>query len=198
MPSKQISRLSAEAGKLTNMSKPKLIFLNGFAASGKSTLTEKYLNDHKFALGLEGDVLIAMLGGWKEDWDGAHQIRLKMSEILVKGHLSLGYDVVLPFLLHDAAQAEQYEKIAQEVGADFNEVYLELEKDEAVERLLKRGTWGEEGLPPLTEDDRPEIEKMYDSMYSATKQRPNMISVKPHFGAIEETYQELLAKLAGE
>lgn len=177
------------------MNKPKLIFLNGFAASGKSTLTQIYLDEHKFSLGLEGDVLITMLGGWKDDWYGAAELKLLMTESLVKTHLSAGYDVVLPFLLTKVEQVEKYEKIALETKADFYEFYLELNREEAIKRLYKRGVWGEAGSPPLTEADLPEIVSLYDKMVDATKYRPDTIVIKPNFGAEEQTYREMLSHL---
>jgi len=41
---------------------------------------------------------------------------------------------------------------------------LDLDREEAIARLLKRGAWGEEGLPPLTEADQSRIEKKYDQI----------------------------------
>lgn len=177
------------------MKKPKLIFLNGFAASGKSTLAKKYLDDHKFALGIEGDVLLTMLGGWRNDVEGARKIAINMNTNLIKEHLALGYDVVLPFLLTNVKDAEFYEQLATQVNASFCEIYLELDHDEAIERLFRRGVWGEEGLPPLTEADLPEAEQLYTDMVTSISLRPNTISIRPQLGAIEETYQELLSKL---
>jgi thymidylate kinase len=178
------------------MKKPKLIFLNGFAASGKTTLTSLYLKEHKFALGAEVDVLIAMLGQWKENMADARLQAYKLMDEMVKNHLRSGYDVVLPVLLTDAAQALRYEDIAQDTEADFYELYLEMDKEEALRRLFERGVWGEEGLPPLSDESIPEAKKLYEDMEAATKERPNIISIEPKLGAIDETYQELLSKIA--
>lgn len=171
---------------------PKLILLNGFAGCGKSTLAKKYIDEHPLALSLEGDEIITMLGQWKEFPDRAAECKLTLTEVMVKTHLNSGYDVVLPFLLTDAKHAETYENLASDVGATFFEVMLEIGKEEAVARLLKRGKWGEEGLPPLTELDRPEIEEFYDRMANATSKRPHMINIYPKENEIEETYKAFL------
>jgi predicted kinase len=180
------------SGKLKNMKKPKLIFLNGFAASGKSTLTAKYLSEHKFALGFEGDVLIGMFGQWRADWEGAAELKLLHTKNIVRTHLEAGFDVVLPFLLTAKEQVQEYEKMAMELDVDFYEIFLDLEKEEAVTRLLKRGVWGEEGSPQLTKKDLPEIEDLYQRMETATATRKNTTFIKPNWNQIEQTYQDLL------
>ncbi len=178
---------------MTTHHQPKLIFLNGFAGCGKTTLAKMYIDEHLLALDIEGDELMPMLGQWKENWDAAANCKLALTESMVVTHLRSGYDVVLPFLLVDAMHAETYENIAHDTGAHFFEIMLSLTKEEAIGRLQKRGTWGEVGLPPLTERDLPDIEKLYDDMVTATSQRPNTINIYPKEGAIKETYKALLA-----
>jgi predicted kinase len=177
---------------------PKLILLNGFASCGKTTLATKYINEHPLALSMEIDHIIHLIGQWKQNYQKAHECRLAIAESITKTHLLSGYDVILPFLLTDEKQAESYEKIAQEVGASFFEIMLDVKKEEAVSRLLKRGKWGEEGLPPLTERDRPEIEKFYDKMARATSERPRMINIYPKENEINETYQMFLSAIHGK
>ena len=177
------------------MNQPTLILLYGFAASGKTTLAKRYLEDHPLSLVVEGDVLIAMLGRWREHAREAGQLKLALEESLVTTHLRSGYDVLLPILPHDAALAERYEAIAHEAKAAFVEVLLDLDREEAITRLLKRGNWGETGLPPLTESDRPRIEKKYDQMMAAMNQRENIVRIYPKEGEITETYATLIATI---
>lgn len=174
------------------MKKPKLIMLNGFAGSGKTTLKNRYLRDHGFTLGFEGDVFITMLAGWKDNWTKATELKNVHTKKIVATHLQAGYDVVLPFLLEDHRQAEEYSDIAQSVEATFYEIYLELDKEDAVRRLYTRGCWGEEGSEPLIEDDRPEVEALFERMEEATRLRPDTVRIKPVESKIEETYQAML------
>lgn len=174
------------------MNHPILILLNGFAASGKTTLAKRYLDDHPLTLAVEGDMLIVMLGRWREHAREAEELKLSLEESLVTAQLRSGHDVLLPILPQDVFLAEKYKAIAHEAKADFVEVLLDLNREEAIARLLKRGVWGEEGLPPLTEFDRPRIEKKYDQMIVAVNQRENTVRIYPKEGEIEETYAALM------
>lgn len=178
------------------MKKPKLILLNGFAGSGKSTLAKKYTDEHPLSLSIEGDKLVVMLGQWANNWEEASRYRVTLSKLIARSHLQTSHDVVVPFLLTDPKDAQDFEDIAKEEGADFFEIMLSLEKDEAIKRLLERGKWGEEGSSTFTEKDHPEIEKLFDSMQEATSKRPNMVKIYPAFGEVEETYKEFIKNIA--
>ncbi len=171
---------------------PKLIMLNGFAGCGKTTIARKYINEHPLALNVECDEIISNIGQWQQYSEEAVKYKLTLTENMVKTHLQSGHDVILPFLLLDDTHATIYEKIAHDIGADFFEVMLLVKKDEAVSRLLKRGTWGEAGLPPLTDKDIPKIKKLYDNMMTATNRRSKTINIYPIENKIEETYKDLL------
>jgi predicted kinase len=177
---------------------PLLILLNGFAGCGKTTLASRYRDDHPLTLALEVDQIITMLGQWSTHWDEAAACKLALSEQMVETHLGRGYDVILPFLLTKVAQAEAYEQIATRTGARYIEVYLAVERAEAIRRLLVRGSWGEAGSPPFTEKDHPEIEDLYDRMVAATAARKNFYTIHPVWGDIDTAYQALLAIVAGK
>ena len=170
----------------------KLIMLNGFAGCGKTTIAKKYIDEHPLALRVECDEIISNIGQWQQYSEEAVKCKLALTESMVKTHLQSGYDVILPFLLLDDVHAIIYEKIALDIGADFFEVMLLVGKDEAIRRLIKRGTWGEAGLPPLTEKDIPKIKKLYDDMMTATNKRSKTINISPIEDKIEETYKTLL------
>lgn len=175
------------------MNKPKLILLNGFAGCGKSTIANRYIDEHPLAMNLEGDQIIVMLGKWKEHWDEAAKLKIALSKVITTSHLQSGYDVVIPFLLTDPKDAEDFEKIAEQTKADFFEIMLHVPKEEAIARLLKRGSWGEEGSSPFTQEDVPKIESLYDRMEQATlKKRERTINIYPQEGDIETTYQDFL------
>jgi predicted kinase len=177
------------------MIKPKLILLNGFAGSGKSTIATKYIEAHPLAMSIEGDKLVVMLGQWANHWKEASGYRTELSKTIARAHLKTGHDVVVPFLLTDSKDAEDFENIAKEEGADFYEIMLSLEKEEGVERLLKRGKWGEDGSTTFTEKDHPEINKLFDDMEAATSQRPNMLKIYPALDEVDQTYKAFLNEL---
>jgi predicted kinase len=178
------------------MSKPKLIMLYGFAASGKTTLLKKYLQEHPFALSIEGDQIISMMGMWRQHEKEAREIVFEHTKVMVANHLEKGYDVLLPYLLTQHTDAETFEKIAAESSSDFYEVYISINRDEAIRRLLKRGIWGEEDSPQLTNDDLPEINKLYDEMESAMKNRMTIKTIASDFGDIEGAYSQFIATVS--
>jgi DNA transposition AAA+ family ATPase len=58
------------------MKKPKLILLYGFASSGKTTLSKKYISEHPLALSIEGDQIINMMGQWRANENEARELVL--------------------------------------------------------------------------------------------------------------------------
>jgi predicted kinase len=177
------------------MKKPKMIFLNGFAGCGKSTLSKRYIDDHQLALGFEGDELIAMFGQWRSDWEKSAELKLIHTKNIVKTHLELGYDVVLPFLLQNIDHVEEYVTLTSELDVGFYEFYLDVPKDQAIERLLQRGSWGEPDSPPFVDSDAPKINSLFERMALATATRKGAIKIQPVLGDIESTYQEILSHL---
>ncbi len=174
------------------MKKPKLILLYGFASSGKTTLSKKYISEHPLALSIEGDQIINMLGQWRASENKAREIVFEYTKVITELHLIKGHDVLLPYLLTNAEHAECFREAAERVGVDFFEIYIHLDREEAISRLLKRGVWGEEGSPKLSADDLPEIEELYDQMEKSMSSRTGVKLLPSTLGDIEGTYVELL------
>jgi len=57
---------------------------------------------------------------------------------------------------------------------------------------LQRGSWGEEGLPPVTQEHTERIEGLYDLMITEFEKRPNMRALKYQEDDIEATYSNFL------
>lgn len=170
----------------------KLIILYGFAASGKTTLAKLYIDEHPLALAFEGDLLIGMMGQWRKYEIEARRIIFEHTKSIIKNQLLAGKDVIIPYLLTVANDIESFEDIANECGVEFIEVYIKFEKEEAVENLLRRGVWGEEGSPQLTENDLPEIYRLYEIMATAMEKRDQAKIVTSKLGDIEGTYKKFL------
>jgi predicted kinase len=171
----------------------KLIMLYGFAASGKTTLTKKYIDQNPLTFAIEIDKIIAMIGRWRDNEVDARKIVFEDTKCIVQNHLSAGYNVLIPYLLDDSSHAEIFEKVAQENEANFVEVYINLTKEDAVNRLIERGGWGEEGSRKLTEADRTLLENRFNHMTKMLETRKNIIPVSNVKNDIETTFKNLLS-----
>ncbi|HSX17253.1 MAG TPA: AAA family ATPase [Patescibacteria group bacterium] len=174
------------------MTKAKLIVLNGFAASGKTTIAKKYIAGHTLALALEADAIVDNIGDWANHEEEVRNLTFELTKAMLRAYLPSGHDVVLPYLVTNAAEVQEFEAIARDCNADYYEILLHNERADAIARLLKRGKWGEETSPPLTEKDMPQIENLMDRMESALKQRPQTIKIDLKGQDPNATYQQLL------
>lgn len=172
---------------------PKLIHLNGPAAIGKDTIAQKYIDTHPFALCIRTDDLITTIGQWSapEHYDPARHLAFKLALSMIATHLEAGYDVIVPHLLTDLEEARSLQKVAEQFSAPFIEILLSSDKQDSLNRVLERGTRGEPSAPPLTEDDRPEFEELYDNVHSAVDNREKVIPVTSLKGDIDGTYKKV-------
>ncbi len=173
-------------------SKAKLIILYGFAASGKTTIAKTYIDNHPLSMMIEGDEIINMMGQWRKYENDARVLVFKHTCSIVKNQLQAGHAVILPYLLTDATHINSFIEIANEVGTPVYEIYLSADKENAIAKLLKRGVWGEEGSPSLTENDRPEIEELFTTMSIEMAKRPGVMQLEIIEGDIGGTYQKFL------
>ena len=173
---------------------PKLIHLNGAAGIGKDTIAQKYIDAHPFSLCVRTDDIITTLGQWStpQNYDPARHLAFDLALSMISTHLKSGYDVIVPHLLTDVEEAENLQKVAEQLAVPFIEISLTTSKVDAVERVFERGTRGEPGAPPLTPDDRDEFEELYDNVLLATKSRPNVFEITSTKGDIDGTYQKVM------
>jgi predicted kinase len=174
----------------------KLIILYGFASSGKSTLAKRYTDNNLMTIAIEGDELIGMIGGWRTNESEARNLVFEYTKSIAELHLGSGHDVVIPYLLNDAGHSAVFKDIAAKQNAEFHEVYIDIEKEDAVGRLIDRGCWGEAGSRALTEDDRQELEDRFDYMHGVMQQLTNVISLKSERGDINSAYDSLVVSLS--
>ncbi len=174
------------------MNKPKIILLNGFAGSGKTTIARMYVDNHPLSMVIEGDELIVNIGDWLNNEDKARDLIFILTKNMISTAIKAGHDIILPYLVSKAANVVEIEQIAHGHDANFYEFYLATNKEHAIQRLVNRGTWGEAGLPPLTKEDLPMIEDLYNRMDGELHKRPNQIHIKVKEGSPLETYQNVL------
>ncbi len=177
------------------MHRPKLILLDGFAGIGKTTLAKRYIAEHPLAMDLEGDEIIVMLGQWLKYEDEARQLLFELGKVIITTHLASGHDVVVPCLPTNVTHQRAFEDIARKVNAQFFEVVLVTKREEAIQRLLKRRTWGEVGTDPLTEADLLVIEKLYDDMSKTLAERHDAIRIPSLEEGHDDTYQLFLTAI---
>lgn len=177
------------------MKNTKLIILYGFASSGKTTLAKRYIDEHPLTIAIEGDQLIGMIGQWRRNETQARKLVFEHTKSIAENHLSGGHAVLIPYLLTDSTQIESFEKVAEKYGASFHEVYIKIDKEGAINRLLNRGCWGEEGSKILTEDDRTEVLSLYEHMTTEMNKRTNVKYIESEVGKIKEAYQKLLGAI---
>lgn len=178
------------------MDKPRLILLYGFASSGKTTLAKKYTDEHPLSIAVEGDQIISMMGQWRKHEEKARELVFEHTKSIVKNHLSAGYDVLLPYLLTNPDHTKKFEILAKELSIPFYEIYIEIKRDDAIERLLARGEWGEEDSPKLTNNDLPEINNLFDTMEKAMNERSNVQAIAAELGNVQDSYKKLLSAIA--
>jgi len=103
---------------------PRLILLNGPPAVGKSTLAQRYADEHPLALNLDMDHIRGLLGCWHDNPPRAGLLARKIALAAAGVHLAGGHDVVVPQLVARLAFIEQVGVAARDSAARFCEVFL--------------------------------------------------------------------------
>jgi predicted kinase len=177
------------------MTRPKLIVLNGFPASGKTTIAKKYIAEHSMALSIEADAMVDNIGDWSNHKEEVRQLTFELTKSMAQTYLPSGHDVVLPYFVTTIEEAEEFESIAIACGADYHEFVLYNERADAIVRLLKRGKWGGASSPSLSDKDMPEIEELMNKMESALQLRPHAVKIWLKDQDPNTTYSQLIQKV---
>ena len=122
----------------------RLVHLNGPSGAGKSTLAQRYVDDHPGTLDLDIDVVVSLIGGWRDDFLATVSLARDIAIAMAETHLRSDRDVVMPQLVMSVAQAERFEQAAQRVGATYVEVALMVEPDVQISRFRSKAR----GSPP--------------------------------------------------
>ncbi|HEV7454599.1 MAG TPA: AAA family ATPase [Candidatus Saccharimonadales bacterium] len=182
--------------------KPKLVLLNGPLGIGKTTLAKRYAEEHPLSLFLDIDDVWAMISHWREKKEVSAPLSKQMALEMARINLTAGYDVVVPQIIQSNELADNFAKLASKCGANFYEILLSVEKDEAIRRFILRGKAGghESGFRPGGIIDKGGREKklaeMYDNMTDVANTKPEIIRIEPILGDIDSTYAEIIKSLA--
>lgn len=180
---------------------PRLIVLNGPPAVGKSTVAQRYVDDHPLAMNVDIDSVRRLLGRWRESPTEASLLARAMTLTMARAHLAGGHDVVLPQYLGNPQFVQQAEDVASETGAEFVEVVLMTDREDAVRRFADRTAAA--ALPAHVEAGDlvaqyggPEaLFAMYDRLLLVLAHRPRARVVNCPEGEIESVYRDVLALL---
>ena len=176
-----------------------LIFLNGPPGIGKSTLSQRYVDEHPMTLNLDVDVVWRMMGSWQHERPRSSDQKIVLALSMTRAHLENNYSVVVAQDHIKEIDHRAFMQIAEEMGARVIEVTLICPVDEAVQRCIDRGrrTGYPTGFRPggILESEGGEIKlrAMYDEMLAVVSVRPAMHFISSVYGDEDATYKQLLA-----
>ena len=177
--------------------KPKLIVLNGNPGMGKSTLSQRYVDEHPMTLHLDIDRLWHMLGQWQASMPQSERQKYKFAYALADVHLADGQDVIVADHIQQAEIYQRFQKIAESHNAVYVEVVLLSTLEDAIERCKTRAknmgyqTGFRPGGVLDTNGREAKLANMHQNMLAAVATREHMIRIASIEGDIEGTYQQL-------
>ena len=179
-----------------------LIHLNGPPGIGKSTLARRYADEHLGVLNCDIDVLRVLIGGYSRDFQMTGTLIRPAALAMIEAYLMSGHDVVLPQMLADPSEVQRFESCATRAKARFVERFLMDESERAVERFDRRGEadpsdpWHAQVRDIIAAGGgEAELRRWYRALQELLARRPEAIVVHSVEGAIDDTYQRLLASL---
>ena len=179
-----------------------LVLINGAPGSGKSTLARLYAAEHPLTLVLDIDVVRGLLGGWLERPVEAGLLARQMGLEMARVQLLRGGDVLVPQFLGRIDFVVQLENLASEVGAEFVEIALLSDPEDASARFARRVSHPEtaehhDAVALLQRSGGlAALPGLYERLLEVVAARPRTRQVATVEGEVEETYQRLLAGIA--
>lgn len=180
-----------------------LLHLNGPPGIGKSTIARRYADEHPGVLNCDIDFLRTLIGGWPHDFVKAGSLIRPAALGMIEGHLASGNDVVLPQLLTDLAEISKFEACAARTDAQFIERLLMTDRERSVARFNRRGETGPhdpwhsqvESLVAAQGGDEA-LRTWHSALRALPDHRPDAMVIESPDGAVEDTYQRLLASIS--
>lgn len=116
---------------------PKIIFLKGLPASGKSTWAKDQIANGNYMRISKDDIRNNMLGPWNNRKE-KHVVRIRNE--LIRLGVKLGKNVIIDDTNLNPTHERTIKNLAKELGADFevNDSFLEVSPEECIKRDLER------------------------------------------------------------
>ena len=178
-----------------------MILFNGPPACGKSTLAQRYVDEHPLALNLDVDRLRSLIGRWRDDPHAAGLLARELALAAARAHLASEHDVVVPQFLGRATFIEQLECLARQAGATFHEVVLLDSKENILRRFAERSRAAVDAAHVEAHemiersDGFEDLSVMYDRLMAVIAARPGARIVHVAEGKVDVTYQAVLRNL---
>lgn len=180
-----------------------LLHLNGPPGIGKSTLARCYVDEHVGVLNCDIDSLRTFIGGWSQGFQMAGALIRPAALAMIEAYLASGHDVVLPQMLTDPREVARFEVCAARAGGRFIERFLMDDVDSAITRFGRRGDaepddpWHDQVRAIVAADGGDvALRRWYSALEELLAQRPDAMVIPSVEGAVDATYQRLLASLA--
>jgi predicted kinase len=181
---------------------PRLILINGPPAAGKSTLAQRYADDHPLALNLDIDRIRAMIGGWRQDLPAAGSLARDLAVAAADVHLTAGHDVVIPQLVARPEFIARLASLAAACGAGFREVFLLPDERTVVglyaSRARAAGQAGSVDAALSTDRTPADLSRARRELLAVLAGRPDAAVILVQAGEIDEAYQQFLDNLDEE
>lgn len=114
-----------------------LLLINGAPGVGKSTLAQRYADDHPLALIIDVDSIRTHLGKWAEV-DESKLVARDLAVALARAHLLDGHDVIVPQYLGRPEFRERLRLLATGADVSFAEVLVTDDADRITQRFRER------------------------------------------------------------
>lgn len=116
----------------------RLVLINGAPGSGKSTCAQALAQDSPMALALDIDAIKHSLGRWEDDPLASGLQARRLALVLAGEHLRAGFDVIISQYLARTEFIEELQRLAEQQGAHFCELILDLDAASLRDRLAER------------------------------------------------------------
>jgi predicted kinase len=116
-----------------------LLLINGAPGVGKSTLAQRYAEQHPLALVIDIDAIRTQLGQWAKV-EESKLVARDLAVALARAHLINGHDVIVPQYLGRPEFRARLQLLADEVAVPFVEVLLTDDVERITQRFRRRRT----------------------------------------------------------